>query len=366
MHIVILGCGQLSRLMAKAGLKLGKKFTFVAIGDESIDCVAGMGPIVRWHKPMSAEALLQATGVPDVVIVERENIDVKLLLELSMHCKVYPGPEAVANCQHRLKEKLALKKLNLPATPWRAISDKQSLDNAAEIFGFPLIIKSFVDGYDGKNQWHIQNAAELDALIAQVEPVDWIVEPKINFSNEVSLIGVRSSIGDVKFYSLTENHHERGILKRSIAPYEQVNQEQLSDMQAQMKRLMNSWQYVGVIAMEMFVTDSGFLINELAPRVHNSGHWTDNSLTTSQFENHIRAIAGMPLGPTQTKQYTGMVNILGASNRKPKVDSLDGDINLYDKQPRLGRKLGHVNLTDVSRDKLLTRMLSTEQQIYSS
>lgn len=167
-------------------------------------------------------------------------------------------------------------------------------------------------------------------------------------------------------YPLTENHHERGILKRSIAPYELLSPQRIAEMKKHMKRLLDSWHYVGVLAMEMFVTKDGFTVNELAPRVHNSGHWTENRQTTSQFENHIRAILGLELGATESKTYTGMINILGANNKQPKIDSLDGEIYLYDKTPRQGRKLGHINLMDQCRETLVARMTHVEQQIYSN
>ncbi|TQV77419.1 5-(carboxyamino)imidazole ribonucleotide synthase [Aliikangiella marina] len=366
MHVVILGCGQLSRLMAREGKKLGVDFTFVAMGDESTDCVNGLGKIVQWQDSMSAEALLAETGTPDALTVERESIDVKLLIELQKLCNVCPPPEAVAACQHRLKEKMALTSLDIPATPWHPISDEASLHKAAEMFGYPLIVKSFEDGYDGKNQWHLQSADELAELVKTEKPENWLAEPKINFTHEVSLIGARSVSGEVKFYPITENHHEGGILKRSIAPYELLDSTKIDEMQANMKRLMESWQYVGVLAIEMFVTKDGFTVNEMAPRVHNSGHWTQNNTITSQFENHIRAILDMELGDTEVNDYSGMVNILGMGTQQPKVDHVEGEVFLYDKTPRNGRKLGHVNLSDSDRESLAQRMSAIESQIYSN
>jgi len=363
-HIVILGCGQLARMLAVAGEKLGITFTFVAFDNEPTDCVDKMGQIIHWHKGMSVDALLQATGEPEVVTVERESIDSKLLYELSIKCRLLPGPEAIATCQHRLKEKLALAKLNISTTPWFPVSDRESLFEAVNLFGYPLVIKCFENGYDGKNQWHIEDAKALTKLITRHTPRDWLVEPKIDFVTEASLIGVRSTTGEVKFYPITENHHEAGILKRSIAPLDNFSDTQLLALQADLKKLMDAWQYVGVMTMELFITHDGYMVNELAPRVHNSGHWTQSGGVASQFENHLRAILGIPLGETQSCYYSGMINILGRDNRRVKLGVSDGEINLYGKRPRAGRKLGHVNLVDSNRESLLKRMSYAEQEIY--
>ncbi|MCW8879097.1 MAG: 5-(carboxyamino)imidazole ribonucleotide synthase [Kangiellaceae bacterium] len=361
MHVVILGCGQLARLLAESGEQLNLDFTFVAIEDESVDCVKHLGPIVHWRKGISAEALLQATGMPDVVTVERESIDTKLLYELSLLCQVSPSPEIVATCQHRLKEKMGLSKLDIPMTPWFPVSDNKSLYEAVKMCGYPLIIKAFENGYDGKNQWHINNSEELEELVKEVDPKDWIIEPKINFITEASLIGVRSLDGEIRFYPVTENHHESGILKRSIAPLENIADSEVKKIQKSLKKLMESWQYVGVMTMELFLTKDGFMVNELAPRVHNSGHWTKNSDVTCQFENHLRAILGKPLGETNSPYYNGMINLLGKGTKLPKIDLPDGEIYLYGKLPRAGRKLGHINMFDSDRTNLIRRMSNAEE-----
>ncbi len=361
MHVIILGCGQLARLLAEAGQRINLNFTFVAIEDEPVDCVKNLGQIVHWRKGMPAETLLQATGIPDVVTVERESIDTKLLYELSLLCRVSPSPEIVATCQHRLKEKMGMSKLEIPMTPWFPVSDNKSLLNAVRVYGFPLVIKSFENGYDGKNQWHIDSAQELSRLVKKVAPKDWIVEPKINFITEASLIAGRSINGEIKFYPITENHHESGILKRSIAPLENIAAADVRKTKKSLKTLMEAWQYVGVITMELFLTKEGFMVNELAPRVHNSGHWTKNGDVTCQFENHLRAILGKPLGHTESPYYNGMINLLGRGTDLPKINLPDGEVCLYGKLPRAGRKLGHINMFDSDRTNLIKRMSSTEQ-----
>lgn len=364
MRVAILGCGQLSRLMAMESKKLGVEFTFVAIDDEQTVCVDGMGEIIRFKPPMTVNELKEKLGQPDAITVERESIPAELLSELATTHAVVPAPKAVIATQNRLSEKRALTEVGVPKTPYEYVNSKDDLLAAAKTFGFPLIVKACTDGYDGKNQWHLKSQTELDTLLDNETPSDWIAEPKINFKTEVSLIAARNKQGDIAFYPLTENTHQNGILKRSIAPYPFADADQVSSIRQHMKTLMDFWGYVGVLAMELFVTEQGFMVNELAPRVHNSGHWTQNEIITSQFENHIRAICGMPLGSTELKSVCGMVNILGQGTDQPKTDLPDGDVFMYDKEPRDGRKLGHVNFVDDNHDQLIDRMASIDKMLY--
>lgn len=366
MHIGIIGCGQLARLMALAGKSMGIRFSFVAIGDESTSCVEELGPVIQWHENISTSGLLQAMGHPEVITVEREDVDAHLLLELSMKVKVHPSPESVATCQNRLKEKLALNKLKIPSTPWFSVTNRDTLERAIELFNFPIVIKSLEQGYDGKNQWQIHDQKQLDQLLENTTTINWIVEPKIDFIKETSLIGVRSATGEIKFYPLTENHHENGILRASIAPDDHIDESVKREIEESLTQLFHKWQYVGVMAMELFILPDGFVVNELAPRVHNSGHWTDNSMLTSQFENHIRAILGMAIGSTELNGFAGMVNILGTdANESFEVPS-EGKLHMYNKTHKPNRKLGHINLSDNSRHNLLNKLNKTENAIYLS
>ncbi len=390
MHVAIIGCGQLARLLAQAGKDLGITTSFIALENESIQCVKGLGRVVHWHRPMSIQGLLDALDNPDVITVERENVDVRLMLELSMHVKVYPSPECVATCKNRLKEKLALSKLNIAATPWLLVDSAESVKNAVHTFGLPVVIKALEDGYDGKNQWHIKTRAQLHRLLKESSKINWIVEPKIDFIKEVSLIGVRSNTGECKFYPLTENRHQKGILRSSIAPDNSIDANLLKLIEDDLQKLFNHWQYVGVMAMELFIVQDGFYVNELAPRVHNSGHWTVNrqgatkQTVTSQFENHLRAILGMPLGLTDISGFAGMVNILGSKeihqsnlyNDDLIIDQSEhtqskesrkisiGEVFMYNKTPKPNRKLGHVNLLDDDRQRLVRKIEQMEVDIY--
>jgi 5-(carboxyamino)imidazole ribonucleotide synthase len=352
--------------MAQEGKPLGVEFTFVAMGEESTVCVDGMGEIIRYTDSMTPAELSELLGKPDAVTVEREGIDADLLDALRETQAVRPAPAAVRATQHRLREKQALTQAGVPKTPYQYIETTDDLIAAANEFGFPLIVKACTDGYDGKNQWHLKSQEQLDQLLQSEQPNDWIAEPKINFITEVSLIAARNVQGDVVFYPLAENTHLNGILKRSVVPYPDTTQEQVDGIRQHMKNLLEFWGYVGVLAMELFVTDDGFMVNELAPRVHNSGHWSQNDVITSQFENHIRAITGQPLGSTELDKVCGMVNVLGQGTEQPRTDLPDGQLFMYDKEPRDGRKLGHVNFVDEDYDSLLKRMTDIDDMIYSS
>jgi 5-(carboxyamino)imidazole ribonucleotide synthase len=364
MHIGIIGCGQLARLMALAGKPMGFQFSFVAIGNESTSCVEELGHIVQWHDKISASELLQALGNPDVITVEREDVDVSLLVQLAIKVKVHPSPKSVATCQNRLLEKLALSKLKIPSTPWLSATNSDTVKEAVELFKFPLVIKSLEQGYDGKNQWQPHNQLQLDELLQHSKAIDWIIEPKIDFIKETSLIGVRSSNGETTFYPLTENYHEKGILRTSVAPDNSINDEMFNAIKDNLERLLNDWQYVGVMAMELFILPDGFVVNELAPRVHNSGHWTDQSNITSQFENHLRAILGMPIGCTEFHGFAGMINILGTESNQSMAEPIEGKLHLYNKSHKQNRKLGHINFSDSSRNKLLNTLSKVERDLY--
>lgn len=365
MHVTILGCGQLARLMALAGKSMGVEFTFVAIDNEDTRCVENFGNIVHWSTQVTTNALLQTIGKTDVITVEREDIDTSLLVELSLNINVHPRPEIVSICKNRLQEKLALTQLNIATTPWLSVTSKQGMENAVDCFDYPLVVKSVEQGYDGKNQWRVTNGKELDKLISSVSKINWIVEPLIDFEREISLIGVRSLSGEIKFYSPTENSHVQGILRTSIAPADFMPQHWLSLAQQNLHALLEKWNYVGVLAMELFVTHTGLMVNELAPRVHNSGHWTENGCATSQFENHLRAVLDLPLGSTESQGFAAMVNILGNEFAQQDIVFPKASVQLYNKRARPGRKLGHINLVDQQRERLLHRVKSIEDRIYS-
>jgi 5-(carboxyamino)imidazole ribonucleotide synthase len=361
MHIAIIGCGQLSRMLALAGLPLSLKFSFVADSNEVLSCVEGLGKTVRWQSGDSVEALFNELGQPDVVTVEKEQVNMELLEALSEYCTVRPGLQAIYSAQHRHREKCLLDKLTIPNSAYRYNSSAQS---TADKLGLPLVAKSCTEGYDGKNQWVLKTADDVAEYDKRDSEDECIIEQWIPFNRELSQVSARNSKGEIVHYALTENVHTSGILKQSIAPAPDVSDETRAKAQDYITRILTDLDYVGVLAMECFDTGDELLVNELAPRVHNSGHWTQSGARTCQFENHVRAVADLPLGDTAMNGNTsGMVNLLGTS--RPPVELLSGNSTLhwYNKSVRPGRKLGHINFVGEAHDSLLQQMQQVTEQV---
>ncbi len=361
MHIAIIGCGQLSRMLALAGIPFGFKFSFINDAeDQDTVCVDGLGAIVEWRSGDSFHTLYSVLGNPDIVTVEKEQVDISLLIGLQAFCSVYPDPKAFAICQDRYKEKQLLDSLDIPCSSY--VHD-QPLSVCVETLSLPIVIKSCRDGYDGKNQWVLKTPEDVEALEQilkdkGISSKDYIAEQWIPFDKEISLVSVRSVNGEARHYSLTENTHDKGILKQSIAPAPNVSEALIEKAQDYLSRIVNDLNYVGVIAMECFVTGEKLLINELAPRVHNSGHWTQSGSKTCQFENHLRAITGTALGNTHNHGVAGMVNLIGIEKPSLKVLTPDSKLHWYNKSVRPGRKLGHINFQKADLDQLQIAMNS--------
>ena len=358
MHITIIGCGQLSRMLALAGIPLGFKFSFINDLEQDTACVDGLGHIVKWRPGDSFEVLYAVLGNPDLVTVEKEQVDVSLLAGLEPFCKVYPDSRALSICQHRHLERQLLNTLKIPCADFVY---GESLTICADRLSLPIVIKSCRGGYDGKNQWVLKTHDDIERLdkefkTQQVSSTDYIAEQWIPFDQEVSQVSVRAEHGELQHYPLTENYHSDGILRQSIAPAPNVSASLVKRAQDYMSLIVKELDYVGVIAMECFVTGDELVVNELAPRVHNSGHWTQSGSKTCQFENHLRAITGAALGCTANHGLTGMVNLIGTC--KPNLDVLlpDSKLYWYDKSVRPGRKLGHINFHEPDVNQLLTVM----------
>lgn len=362
MRIGIIGCGQLARMMALAGIPLGLKFSFVADGgpDTDLSCVEGLGPVVPWQLGQSVSELYKALGQPDVITVEKEQVDLDLVRALEAHCTIRPNVDSIAKCKSRIHEKQLLAQLDIPCAPF---TYDVSLEESAKTLGYPMVIKSLDEGYDGKNQWVVRSDEELAKVSPELKAGHYLAEQWIPFDAEVSIIGVRSASGEVSCYPLTENQHQNGILVRSMAPARGLSAEMVQQAQTYMTKLLEAQQYVGVLAMELFVVGDKLLVNELAPRVHNSGHWTQLGAQTCQFENHIRAVAGLALGATSAIGKTGMLNLLGVA--APPMDALSANASLhwYNKAAKPNRKLGHINFMMDDYGQLASQMQSVEQSL---
>lgn len=348
--IGIFGGGQLGRMMAQAALPFNIECTFF---EANVDCPAGrLGRVIASQAP---NALAEFMNSADVFSLEFENTPLTDVDTLTEHKVIHPPRNALAIAQNRLSEKALFDQLDIPVAPYREVNSVEQLHHAVNELGLPIVLKTAMGGYDGKGQFILRSADQVEqAWQALGAAKQLIAESFVKFSRELSIIAVRGQDGEVRTWDLAENHHHRGILSHSIipAPNSQALQPVAQDY---ITRLLNHLNYVGVLTLELFVTENGLYANEMAPRVHNSGHWTIEGAVCSQFENHIRAVAGLPLGSTQTRLPTVMVNIISEHPDTAQILALEGvHLHLYNKSERAGRKLGHLTLLPSRSEDLTT------------
>ena len=341
----ILGGGQLARMMALAGAPLGLRFLVM---DSAADaCAAQFVPLLGADY-RDEEALAEFARRVDVVTFDFENVPAESAQWLAERVPVFPNPRALAVAQDRLAEKSLFRELGIGVPAFAAIDTRDDLDRAARSVGLPAILKTRRLGYDGKGQFRIRSEQDLDAawaaLGAQAERVGLILEAFVPFEREVSVVAARGRDGEFRAYPLTENWHESGILAASLAPASVDDALREAALVAS-RRVAEALDYVGVFALELFVRDGQLLANEMAPRVHNSGHWTIEGAEVSQFENHLRAVLGLPLGSTAARGVSCMLNWIGAlPERDVVLGEAGGHWHDYGKSPRDGRKVGHATL----------------------
>ncbi len=356
MRIGVLGAGQLGRMLALAGYPLANTFVFY---DMSGNPSAGIGEVVTDQSGDKAEAFLARV---DLVTYEFEHLPVEIAETMARSKPVHPAPRALQVCQNREAEKTLFGRLGIPTPRWQMADSAESLRQAAEELGCPVVAKSNTEGYDGKGQAVLRSPDDAEQAWNAIGHDRLMVEKFVNFSREVSLIAVRSSDGDVAFYPMAENVHHEGILRYSIAPAPRLSRELEEEADGYIRALLHELDYVGVLALELFETDKSLVANEMAPRVHNSGHWTMEGAMTSQFENHIRAVTGLPLGNTAPRGLSCMVNIIGEHGNIKRILELPyAHVHLYDKEERPGRKLGHVNVLADSYEELRWRVENVAQ-----
>lgn len=338
MKIGTLGGGQLAMMLAEAGKNLG--FEIVALVDD-VNCPAqGIATLVQGDQN-DPKVIEDFANKVDLITFEFENVNLENLENLNL--PIHPNISALKIAQDREQEKQAFLMADIPTTIFKIVKSAKELGVAIEEIGFPCVIKTCRDGYDGKGQKVLRAPEELEHLWESLGSKRLIVENLVPFDFEVSLIAVRNLKGECVFYPLTENQHQEGILRVSKAPYDNAELQNLAEKY--LRRLLENLNYVGVLVVEFFVVQNTLIANEMAPRVHNSGHWTIEGAKTSQFENHLRAIAGLPLGPTTTLTPTTMVNIIGSKSELTRYQALpNAFIHDYHKSERPGRKLAHVTL----------------------
>ncbi len=319
--VCVLGNGQLGRMLRQAGEPLG-----IAVYPVGLDAEPSALPIAQ-----------------SVITAEIERWpETALTRELANH-PAFVNRDIFPRLADRLTQKQLLDQLNLATAPWQLLADKSEWPAVFSTLGELAIVKRRTGGYDGRGQWRLR--ADETATLPDECYGECIVEQGINFSGEVSLVGARGHDGRTVFYPLTHNLHQDGILRTSVA-FPQADAAQQQQAEAMLSAIMHELNYVGVMAMECFVTPQGLLINELAPRVHNSGHWTQNGASISQFELHLRAVLGLPLPQPVVFAPSVMVNLIGTDLNTDWLQPPLVHLHWYDKEVRAGRKVGHLNLTD--------------------
>jgi 5-(carboxyamino)imidazole ribonucleotide synthase len=335
-------------MLALAGRPLGLDFHFLE--DAPDPAVSGLGTIHRAEYD-DPEGLAALASVVEVVTYEFENVPVEAARALQARVPVHPTPAALEMGQDRLTEKTEFRRLGIRTAPFHPVDSLEELRKAVAELGLPAVLKTRRFGYDGKGQAVIREIGDVEAAWEQLGGVPLLLEGFVAFDRELSVVGVRGMDGEFRAYPLSENHHEHGILRITRAPAPDLTPELQAEGESILRSVMESMDYVGVLAIELFQFEDHFRANELAPRVHNSGHWTQDGASVCQFENHLRAVAGLPLGPTDDVRPTVMVNLLGALPDVGDVLKLPGaHLHLYGKAPRPGRKLGHVNFVTDSEE----------------
>ena len=366
----ILGGGQLARMLALAAAPLGVNTLVV---DSSADACAGqVAPLVRadWTDYAALEEFARQV---DVVTFDFENVPAETARWLAERVAVFPNPRALAVAQDRLAEKTLFRECGLATPEFMAVDTRAGLDRALVAAGAPAILKTRRLGYDGKGQFRLKSAADADAawaaLGAQAAKHGLILEAFVPFQRELSVLAVRGRDGDFRTWPLTRNWHVDGVLSLSLAPAQDIAALQ-PRATALARILAERLDYVGVFALELFVKDGELLGNEMAPRVHNSGHWTIEGAHSSQFENHVRAVLGLPLGDTGARGLSAMFNWIGElPDAAPVLRTVDAHWHDYGKQARPGRKVGHATVcapdaaTLAARLEALGKALGREAQV---
>jgi 5-(carboxyamino)imidazole ribonucleotide synthase len=362
----ILGGGQLARMLALAGAPLGLRFRVIDTSDSA--CAGQVAPLL--HADYTDLAALEGFAREvDVVTFDFENVPARTAEWLAHRVPVFPNPQALAIAQDRLEEKQLFRALGMRTPAFRAVDSRADLDAACRDIGVPAVLKTRRLGYDGKGQFRLRAAADVEPAWQALGGVPLILEQFVPFEREVSIVAVRGRDGAFAAYPLTQNWHADGILSTSLAPA--PASDALADEAAAFARaLADRLDYVGVFALELFVRDGALLANEIAPRVHNSGHWTIEGAWVSQFENHLRAVLGLPLGATHTRGHAAMLNFVGElPAREPVLREAHAYWHDYGKTPRAGRKVGHATVTAPDPRELaevLTRLgaaLGREEQV---
>ena len=358
MKIGILGAGQLGRMLAMAGIPLGFEFIFLDPAAEA--CAATLGDHLQADYADPA-ALARFCAHAQLVTYEFENVPVSIADRIGGSLPLYPGVAALRVSQDRLAEKRCFTELGIGVPAYEAVDDLDGLRRAAGVTGLPAVLKTRRMGYDGKGQVVLRSPEDIASAWSKLGGQPLILESFVDFQREVSCIAVRARDGTMQFYPVVENQHRDGILRVSRPSADDPVQRQAEDYT---RRVLEKLDYVGVLAFEFFDIGGQLLANEIAPRVHNSGHWTIEGAECSQFENHLRAITGLPLGGTGLREPSAMINFIGGMPPLEVLAALPHThVHDYGKMPKPGRKIGHVTVMAATPDALGPRIAAVQALI---
>lgn len=357
MKLGVLGGGQLGRMLALAAHPLGIETLLVDPNAEAPAAQVSRLLVAPYTDPQA----LRQLAACDVVTFEFENVPESAAKQLAASCQVYPPPDALRVAQDRWLEKSCFQELGIETPRFFAVNDRADLQAAAEALGHRLVLKTRRLGYDGKGQSVVTRPEQLDEAFAAMAGAPSIAEELVSFDRELSVIACRDRQGRTVLYPLTENQHVRGMLHTSLAPAPDTSAVVREAASRAAEALLHHFGYVGVLGLELFQVGERVLANEFAPRVHNSGHWTIEGARTSQFENHVRAVTGLPLGSPEALEWTGMVNLIGKVPDAARLLAIpDAHLHDYGKAPREGRKVGHVTVRGANEDELRSRLQQIE------
>ena len=355
-RVGVIGGGQLARMMALAARPMGLDVQF--LDPSQTPCAGDVAPGICADYD-DVKALAELEGWAEAITFEFENVPAASVEHLASRLPAYPPAKALATAQDRLNEKNMFVELGIEVPEFAAINSLTDLQAAVERVGLPAVLKTRTEGYDGKGQAVLRSIDDLEPAWQQLGSVPLILEGFVNYSREISIIGARARDGSMAFYPVSENTHRDGILHLAICRDKDPMQ---AKAEAYLGKIAEQLDYVGVLTLELFQVGEHLLANEIAPRVHNSGHWTIEGAETSQFENHLRAVLDLPLGSTDAVGHSAMVNFIGCVPSREAVLAIPGaHLHDYEKEARVGRKVGHVTLRAGSAEALSERIRAAEQ-----
>lgn len=355
MTVGVLGGGQLGRMLALAGAPLGERI--VALDPTPGSPTGHVGELIVGPYDDRA-SLAELAARSSVVTYEFESVPVQAVRALEeLGATVLPPAGALEVAQDRFLEKSFFERLGIPTAPFARVTTREEIATALGRIGLPAVLKTCRFGYDGKGQAVLRAASDIDGAWRAVREAPSIVERFVPFDRELSILAVRGRDGSAATYALTENHHHGGILRVSYAPAPNVTDAVRTTAAGYAERIVSELGYVGVLALELFSVGDELVANEMAPRVHNSGHWTIEGAETSQFENHLRAVLGLPLGATACVGASAMINVIGKAPDRAALLAVEGaHVHLYGKEPAAGRKLGHVTVRGASHEAIAEKV----------